>query len=520
MYSSKKCLNGVSKTQTIIMKKFCLSFTLCLLSLSLWAYDVEVDGIYYNIKTVDKTAEVTFGENKYSGDIIIPETIPLNNQTFIVTAIGRDAFGGSSTDNLFSVVIPNTVTDIGNAAFFYNDKLKKITIGTSVKNIGMQCFEHCTGLECVNILDLANWCQLNFENSYSNPLQYAHKLYLNGELIKELVIPNSVQTIGESAFYSCSELERVIIGESVTKISDFAFSGCTLLKDLVMGNNVNSIGYMSFAHCTELENVVIPNSVKSIGIYAFEYCKTLNNIIIGNTVQKIDKYAFYGCTALNTITSFNENPPVVLEGAFSKINKLTTNIYVPEASVEKYKSSSGWNDFWNIIAIGGEGGGDVPELLVCSTPTLNISENKLYATSATNDSKCEISVTSKDFCSRTNEFELDGVYNISCFAHASGFQNSKTVTATLVWVNPTLQDNETTNVLSMNTKKAVLLKSNANSISISGTENGDLVKLYSIDGQLQDTVVANGADTSIGNGLTAGNIYLVKIGEKSIKYKF
>ena len=240
------------------------------------AYDCQVDGIYYNLIPKGNAAEVTSGDNKYTSDVVIPEKFTYEGMEYSVTSIGDKAFWECS--GLTSVTIPNSVTSIGSSAFW-----------------------NCTGLTSVYITDLAAWCRIFFSGNESNPLNYAHHLYINGEEIKDLVIPNSVTTIGNYAFQYCSSLTSVTIPNSVTTIGTQAFYRCTSLTSVTIPNSVTSIGNSAFSNCTGLTSVTIPNSVTTIGTQAFSHCSGLTSVTIGNSVTSIGGKAFAYCTGLTSV---------------------------------------------------------------------------------------------------------------------------------------------------------------------------------------------------------------------------
>ena len=201
-----------------------------------------------------------------------------------------------------NVVIPDEVDAIPSYAFANRNGITSITIPDSVTSIDYHAFEDCNGLTAVYITDIAAWCGIEFDDSESNPLYYAHNLYLNGELVTDLEIPNSVTSIGEYAFRNCDSLTTITIPDSVTSIGSDAFLGCSNLTSVTIGDGVKSIGLGAFWNCSGLTSVTIGNSVTSIGDSAFRNCSGLTSVTIPDSVTSIGEYAFAYCGGLDSVT--------------------------------------------------------------------------------------------------------------------------------------------------------------------------------------------------------------------------
>lgn len=401
------------------------------------AHDIEVqnaDGItiYYNYINGSTELEVTYrGEyetswNEYEGKVIIPQEVTYMGRTRKVTSIGRLAFSDciymtsitipnsvtniasrafyyckgltsiaipnsvtsieeeafSKCSELTSITIPNSITIIGNNAFQQCTGLTSVTIPNSVISIGEGAFVRCTGLQKVIVPDISAWCKIEFANSDSNPLNYAHHLFVDASTeITELVLPSNVTSIGNRAFSGCSRLTSVTIPNNVTNIGLFSFSGCSNLTSIIVesGNTkydsrencnaiietatntlvagcqstvipsaVTIIGSGAFSGCSNLSSIIIPDGVTSIGNYAFAVCSNLTYISIPNSVTNIEKGAFNFTNSegkIVEITSLRMEPQNIDENAFHQDIYNNSTLYIPNGTKEKYKVRKGWKNF-------------------------------------------------------------------------------------------------------------------------------------------------------------------------------
>ena len=356
-----------------------------------WRGTATVDGYTYTYSVLNGQAEIGSGNNwttavspKPTGHVVVPSSLG----GFPVVGIGKHAF--DSCHGLEGVTIPEGVVVIGGYAFVYCDKLKSVTIPNGVTTIERHAFincplddvtipesmttidefafDGCSKLKSVHISDLVKWCQIKF-GYLANPLLQAHELYLNGERVTQLTIPEGVTSVGHDVFAGCSGLTAVTIPNSVTTIGSSAFSACSGLTEVMIPRSVKSIGGGTFEGCHGLtkitvepgnENyvsqngllltkdgktlkegvngeVVIPSSVTRIDYAAFSGRGGLTQVTIPNGIRTIDAFAFSGCDSLTEVT---------IPGSVVNIGRLAfggsglTSISVEEGN-EFYSSRNG-----------------------------------------------------------------------------------------------------------------------------------------------------------------------------------
>ena len=215
--------------------------------------------------------------------------------------------------SLSSIVIPDSVTSIGNGVYYDCCSLEYIYIPKSVICLKGNPFYGWNGkLECFS-LNFMYECDILFNKDKSRIISFRNQKQTS------YVISNSVTSIGDHAFYGCSSLAEVIIPNSVTSIGDHAFYGCSSLSSIVIPDSVNSIGEGAFLNCSSLSSIVIPDSVNSIGDGAFSDCSSLSSIVIPNSVNSIGEGAFLNCSSLSSIV-IPDSVNNIRRGAFYKCN--------------------------------------------------------------------------------------------------------------------------------------------------------------------------------------------------------
>lgn len=319
--------------------------------------------------------------------ILLPETI---------TSIGSSAFTSTS---LYDITIPKNVKTIGSGAFMNCTSLGTVTLPEGLETIGAEAFDRCTAITYIRIPDSVKYinedafrqvkCEIDFGNGDPNfklsdwglnfkkiSGKYAssdnmcyvknNKILFAGACPSDYTIPNGITEIGESAFYWQRKLTSLTIPDSVIKLDNKCFRRCEILETVKMGNSVQSIGDYAFSNCkindiifsenlktigkyslgggATYTNLVLPNSVQSIGEYAFDSSNNLVSCTIGENVTTIGDHLFSYCKKLETLYIKAVTPPT--GSAYSLfINGTVPTIYVPTASVEAYKTASGWSRY-------------------------------------------------------------------------------------------------------------------------------------------------------------------------------
>ncbi|MDE6782338.1 MAG: leucine-rich repeat protein, partial [Paramuribaculum sp.] len=225
-------------------------------------------------------------------DLVVPNSI---------TAIGDATFTGCTA--LQSVTIPESVTTIGANAFYYSHGFKTLSLPNTLEEIGYKAFDACRG-------------------------------------ITELTIPNSVTSLGAAAFTACTGLRKVTIGHSLTSISKNAFDNCTSLTEVVMPPTITEIGDYAFWACTGLSEIVLPPSVETIGIDAFFECLNLVKVVMGSRVKSIGDMAFSGVPVANLYITA-PTPPEASDNVF---DEYSGDLYL-QGNPAGYTTATCWSSF-------------------------------------------------------------------------------------------------------------------------------------------------------------------------------
>ena len=503
-----------------------------------------IDGLRYVLDSETKTAMLLpQKDGYYSGDIIIPEKVKGNDGVeYVVTSLGDECFKDCS--GLISITIPSSVTSLGYNCFSFCSGLTSITIPSSVTSLGDYCFYGCSGLTSITIpssvTSLGNSC---FDGCRG---------------LTSITIPSSVTSLGDECFSLCSGLTSITIPSSVNSLGNGCFSGCSGLTSITIPSSVISLGYCCFSNCSGLPSITIPSSVTSLGDYCFSGCSGLTSITIPSSVTSLGESCFSGCSGLTSITipssvtSLGEScfsncsgltsitipssvtslgdhcflncqnlEIVYFEGKYCRSNyadlsiPTTSIIKVPTEYLQGYKDSFGPN-YQYIYAWNPDGSGDdTKPVTQCATPSVSYESGELKFASETAGAEYHYTITDADMASdaysKEGKVTLSAAYNISVYATADGYKASDKAEATLYWINANLDTGTNINMVKT---RGVVASAHDGIITLSGLDNGEVVKFYATDGKyLGSSVAANGAASYAVNE----SLVIAKVGKDSIK---
>ena len=223
------------------------------------------------------------------------------------------------------LVIENGVTHIGDYAFYFQDNLTSIGIPDSVTSIGDSAFNECIHISSIYLTSIESWLSLWSEVIHVNS---PREIYLNGKMLTDVIIPEGVASIGGKAFDGCTSLTSISLPDSVTSIGDSAFVDCTGLTSISLPDSVTNIGWQAFCNCTGLTSISLPDNVTSIEGGTFQGCTGLTSISIPDGVSSIKNNVFDQCTGLTSIR-LPENMTSIGMQAFRDCKSLT-NISIPK----------------------------------------------------------------------------------------------------------------------------------------------------------------------------------------------
>ena len=433
-----------------------------------------IDGLRYLLDTGAKTAALMpKTDSKYSGDIVVPEKVNSSDgMEYVVTSFEERCFYDCS--GIKAITIPSSVTSLGDYCFSCCYGLTSITIPSSVTSLSDGCFSGCSGLTSITI-------------------------------------PSSVTSLGGSCFFDCSGLTSITIPSSVTSLGNHCFNGCSSLTSITIPSSVTSLGESCFGGCIGLTSITIPSSVTSLGKNCFYGCSGLTSITIPSSVISLGDFCFKACSGIET---------VYFKGKVSKNTSqseipTTTIIKVPTEYLQDYKDAFG-SSYKYIYAWNPDGSGDdTKPVTPCAAPTISYESGKLKFACETAEAKYHYTITDTDITSdalsENGEVSLSAAYHISVYATADGYKASDKAEATLYWINANLDNG--TNINQVRTR-GVVASAHDGIISLSGLDDGEVVKFFAADGKyLGSTVAANGAASYA----VSESLVIAKVGKDSIK---
>ena len=330
--------------------------------------------------------------------------------------------------------------------------------------------------------------------------------------LTSITIPSSVTSLSESCFKGCSGLTSITIPSSITSLGKECFYVCAALTSITIPSSVTSLGASCFWECRGLTSITIPSSVTSLGENCFAYCTSLTSITIPSSIISFSWGCFYGCSGLETV--YFKGKKCNSNYAYLKIPTISI-IMVPTEYLQGYKDAFG-PDYKYIYAWNPDGSGDdTKPVTQCATPSVSYESGELKFASETAGAEYHYTITDADMASdaysKEGKVTLSAAYNISVYATADGYKASDKAEATLYWIDANL---DTGTNINMVRTRGVVASAHDGIITLSGLDNGEVVKFYATDGKyLGSSVAANGTASYAVNE----SLVIAKVGKDSIK---
>lgn len=286
-----------------------------------WSFDKKTGTL-----TVSGTGNMT----EYEKDYDYPwYTFRYDIKTLIitegVTSVGKFAFHCLS--ELENLTLPNSLKSIGYWSFGLVNDVTTLTIPAGITEIGEGAFANAR-FERIDITDFEAWCKIDFKGYAASPVRYNTDVYLNGQLLTDIVIPESISKIRDYTFNNFTHLKTVQFPNTLTSIGKYSFYECVSLTEINLPDSLKTIGDCAFDYCHFITSVKIPDGVTEIGNGAFSVCYRLKSITLPDSIKSIGNSAFSGCTSLVRLA---------IPNGVSKINDSTFKsggirvLYIPKS---------------------------------------------------------------------------------------------------------------------------------------------------------------------------------------------
>ena len=465
------------------IKNFILSIIMAVSAVTAHAYDIEDNGIYYNVVSLDEMTLAVAGGN-WVGDVVIPSSVIYNGRKFTVTKLSKEAMKVDA--GLNSVTLPSTIKEIEESAICDYRRPQG-------------CAPYHLYIPKDNQIETLGWQAIGMDYGETNTL-YFPKLRKYGfnavRGVSAISIPPRVEflTFGGKILFGCNR--KVVFEEGSCENHNYDyFTGANIIA------KVHEL-YLGRA-------MFFQENHKTYSFIGFEDVKKLT---IARTPDDVYNMDFVKLDGVDTLICYAPTPPTSIR-ATTNSTYMNAKVFVPDASIEQYKSHEIWGKFWNIYPIS-----QSIEKTQCEKPTILYVDGKLKIESSTSGSQCFYSISDADVVSDfpvNGDINLTATYNITAYAGADGYGYSETATATLCYIDGTFNTDgiETPQAA----KRAVVISSNGGILTISGVEPGEEVSLYSISGSKITSVKASTSSVILDGKSLQSNVGIIKIGNESIK---